>query len=71
MDTGTQLFGAIGGVLLVFVGLWAAIHNNGENVRVAASVGSSFSPAMRRFSGIVAILTGLAISSYSLAQLLR
>jgi len=71
LDTGTQLLGAIGGLLVVAVGLWAAIHNNGEHVRMAAGLGSSFSPAMRRFSGIVVVLAGLAISSFAVAQLLR
>jgi hypothetical protein len=69
MDTGTKILAALGGVLLVFVGMWAAIHNNGENVRVSASVGSSFSPAMRRFSGIVVVVLGIVAATIAVVQL--
>jgi hypothetical protein len=69
VDTGTKVVAAVGGVLLVFVGMWAAVHNNGESVRVSASVGSSFSPAMRRFSGIVVAVIGIVAATVAVVQL--
>jgi len=39
------------------------------NVRFSASVGSSFSPAMRRFSGIVVAVVGIVAATIAVVQL--
>jgi small neutral amino acid transporter SnatA (MarC family) len=69
VDTGTKIFAAVGGILLVFVGMWAVVHNNGEHVRFSASVGSSYSPAMRRFSGILVAVVGVVAATVAVVQL--
>ena len=69
VDTGTKIVAALGGVLLVFVGMWSVVHNNSEHVRFSASVGSSFSPAMRRFSGIVVAVVGIVAATIAVVQL--
>ena len=69
MDTGTKILAAVGGVVLVFVGMWAVVHNNGQQVRFSASVGSSYSPALRRFSGIVVAVVGIVAATVAVVQL--
>ena len=69
MDTGTKVFAAVGGLVLVFAGTWAAVHNNGEHGRFSASIGSSYSPAMRWFSGIVVAVVGVVAAIVAVLQL--
>ena len=61
VDSGYKILFGLGGLMVVFTGLWAATHNNGETIRFAGGIGSGLSSGARRFWGVVVIIVGAAM----------
>jgi hypothetical protein len=61
MAPGFKILFGLGGLMVVFTGMWAVTHSNGETIRFAGGIGSSLSPGARRFWGMVVAILGAAM----------